>query len=236
MKKNKLLSSILYVACLLTLIGSAHAQNLLSNGNFQSNPIGTSASLVNGGIDTGTFTDWRFFSVGSPAINTFNGGIVNAGAYTNGTAGARAFRFDVIHTGGVGSDFALDRDAARVSISANTQYILSFNLLAWGAAMEFRSTVAEFNSGGNFLGATDFSLNPPNSEAAGFQSYSFNFSTANPNTTQVNIGFRPIAPGAQYAAVLSDVSFSQIPEPGTISMLAVAGTIGTCLLRKRRNV
>ena len=47
-------------------IASSSAQ-IISNGSFEAEPAGTSVNITTTEIvDSSTFTDWRFFSTGSP--------------------------------------------------------------------------------------------------------------------------------------------------------------------------
>jgi len=231
---HKSTSIVLFLVCLGM---SSHAANLLSNGSFEANPIGTIASYgPPGAIDTTTFTDWRFFTVGAPPIDLFQARIVDASDFSaGGTPGSHALRFDVVNTGTpVGADYALDRDSVRVPVSFGTAYTLSYDAVLYGVTgpgFSFTTTLAEYDSGGNFIGQSGFSPTLPTD--ALFHGYSFSWTPLNPNVAEVNLAFRPTSPGYLNAVGLDNISFSVIPEPSTVA-LGVAGGLAMFALRRRR--
>lgn len=219
------------------LAGPASAANLISNGSFESNPIGTGVSYGTGGaIDSTTFTDWRFFTVGAPAIAGFAGTIQDASLnegnpVPGGIPGSHAMRLDVGNPDNPpGVDYALDRDAVKVSVAYETNYIFSFDAVLYGltgGAFTLDVTLAEYDGTNVFTGTqTDFSP----ALSGGFQKFTYIWTPLNPNTTQINIAFRLRSPGFSSAMGLDNVEFTT-PEPRAVqlalhSAIAVTGTVG----------
>ncbi len=231
---NKTTSAIIALLCLGI---TSQAQNLLSNGSFEANPIGTIASYGDpGAVDTTTFTDWRFFTVGAPPITLFQARIVDAADFgAGGTPGSHALRFDVVNNGTpVGADYALDRDSVRVPVSFGTTYTLSYDAVLYGltgGTFSFTTTLAEYDSSGTFIGQSGFSPTLPTD--ALFHGYSFSWTPVNPNATAINLAFRPTSPGYLNAVGLDNISFSVVPEPSTLA-LSLVGGLALLAIRRRR--
>ena len=231
---NKGTSILLSLACFGI---TSHAQNLLSNGSFEANPIGFQVSIVPpGAVDTTSITDWRFFSVGTPPIDLFRAWVVDASDFgAGGTPGSHALRLDAVNTGTpIGADYALDRDSTRPSVSFGNTYTLSYDAVLYGVTgpgFTFTTTLAEFDSSHNFLGQSGFT--PTLSGDALFHGYSFSWTPLYPNTTEINLAFRPTSPGYLNAVGLDNISFSVIPEPSTLA-LGLAGVLTLFSLRRRR--
>lgn len=229
------------VLSLVCLTGAANA-NLLSNGSFESDPIGTGLTLSapGGGIDTTTFTGWRFFSVGAPAIDFFLGDIQDASALAPaGTPGDHVFRFYAdrspagIAAGGI--DYALDRDGSKVAVAFGTSYSFTCDAVLYGSSgggSPFLVTLAEYDSGNSSLGnQTVFSP----ALGATWQNYSFGWTPLNSLTTQINIAFRPVtAEGFINHIGLNNVEFNAVPEPGTLALGLMSGLGLIAMLRRRR--
>ncbi len=231
---TKITITVLSLVCLSL---PASAQNLLSNGSFEANPIGTIASYAPpGAIDTTTFTDWRFFTVGAPPIDLFQARIVDAADFAAGGAlGSHALRFDVVNTGTpAGADYALDRDGARVPVAFGNTYTLSYDAVLYGVTgpgFSFTTTVAEFDSSHTFIGQSGFSPALPTD--ALFHGYSFSWTPVNPNATEINLAFRPTSPGYINAVGLDNISFSVVPEPGTVALGLISG-LAVFFFRRRQ--
>lgn len=236
MKKT---SSIIVLA-LVGLATSARA-NLISNGSFESSPIGTGVALTapGGGVDTTTFTDWRLFSVGGPAIDFFLGDIQDATFTTPlGTPGDHIFRFYVdrspvgIAAGSI--DYALDRDGSKVAVAFGTTYTFSYDAVLYGSSgggSPFIAGLAEYDSGNSFLGVqTSFAP----ALATIWQNNSFSWTPLNPLTTQINIAFRPVtAEGFINHIGLNNVEFNAVPEPSTLAFGLMSGLGLFAMLRRR---
>ncbi len=218
------------------MAGVTQAQ-LITNGSFESNPIGTVANSGGGTlVDSTTFTDWRIFSVGAPPIAGYQGSIVDASSFgAGGTPGDHAFRFDAINTGSPsGADYGLDRNSSKVAVSFGTNYTFSYDAALYGltgGTFSFNVTLSEFNSSDMFLGnQTGFAP----TLGATFQNYAFSWTPINPLTTQINIAFRPVTQeGFSSAVGLNNVAL--VPEPGTVALLGIAG-ITALFFRKRSRV
>lgn len=231
----KKISSIIVLS--VCLAGSAQA-NLLSNGSFESNPIGTIASYGSPTIDSTTFTDWRFFTVGAPPITLFQGRIVDASDFgAGGTPGSHAFRFDVVNTGTpAGDDYALDRDGTKVPVSFGTTYTFAFDAVLYGVTgpgFSLDVGLAEYN-GANLFTGSQSALFPVLPTDALFHPYSFSWTPLNPATTQINIAFRPKSPGYINAVGLDNVEFNVVPEPSTLVLGLMSGLGMFAMLRRRR--
>ena len=234
---NKSTSIVLSLVC----IGiSSHAQNLLSNGSFEANPIGLQVPYgPPGAVDTTSITDWRFFTVGSPPITLFRAWVVDASDFgAGGTPGSHALRLDVVNDGipygtPVNADYALDRDSVRVPVTFGTAYTLSYDAVLYGltgGTFSFTTTLAEYNSSGTFIGQSGFSPTLPTD--ALFHGYSFSWTPLNPTVTEINLAFRPTSPGFLNAVGLDNVSFSVVPEPSTLA-LGLVGALALFANRRR---
>jgi len=223
--------------CTLSTIANAQ---LITNGDFGLTTVGTTANFTtSGGVDSTTFADWRFFSVGSPAINTFIGTVVTADQYgAGGSASTHALRLDVDNTGSpAGNDYAIDRDYTKLPVSFGTNYTISYDAVLYGltgGSFAFTVAVSEFDVNGSFLGAqTNFIP----TLGATFQTFSDAWTPTNVATTQINLAFHPVTQQGFLSAVgLTNVAV--VPEPGTVSLLVVAaaGMLGGVCFRKRRKV
>lgn len=239
-------SSLCIILCALSgfvVAGVARAQ-IITNGNFELSPIGTGVNLSApaGGVDTTTFSDWRFFSVGGPPIQTFYGDILDATTIpaTGAVAGDHVFRFYVDRSAespsAAGADYGLDRNNAKMAVAFGTSYTFSYDAVMYGTtggAFQFNAGLAEYDASNNFLGnQTTFS---PALVTGAWTTYSFTWTPANAATTQINISFRPVTQeGFINHLALNNVSLTAVPEPGTFGLLGIAGVVGICLMRKRR--
>jgi hypothetical protein len=182
----------------------------LWNGSFEYSPIGTQFTIGAGGGGAGTtFVGWRWFNVGSPAINGFTGTIVDAGNYKGGTPGSHAFRMDVDNTGKPAAfDYALDCDDAKVPVVIGKHYTLSFDLEldgVSGGTELCEVSIAEFDASGAFLGnVLGYTPTLPTDQT--FHHYSVDYVPQHATTAKVNIAFRPRNPGYVAALVLDNVA------------------------------
>lgn len=206
-----------------TVVSTASAQNLLTNGDFESGPVGTDRLItgnppnVRGEIDTKTFDGWRFFNIGDPPNKSFRGTIVNVDG-SGGSASGRAMRLETDMTGdGVEADSGLDIDSNKVPVAQGTRYTLSFDAklesfepdTSYGNII-FLVAIAEFDVGGNFLGR-QISSQPVLPSDKTFDHYTVDFVAESPDTAQVVISFRPRCQGSACAVVIDNVSFVANP-------------------------
>ncbi len=212
----KIISGIaLSLACLVV---SGRAGNLVRNGSFEADTIGTQA-LINSSseiydpttVNSKAFTDWRIFNIGTPSINSFKGTIVAAGD----APGSHAMRLDIDDTGkAAGNDYALDRDnenSGRVAVAYGNTYTFSFDAelnRMTGGIFSLDVVLAEYDGNGNanLTGQTIFTPKLPND--AHLHSYSYTWRPSSNATTSLNIAFRPKSPGFVSAMVLNNVQLT----------------------------
>ena len=181
------------------------------NGDFTANPIGTAVGAGTGGIiDTSTFTDWRFYSVGSPAADLFSATIIDASttdAHTvqGGVPGTPAMRLDADERINVGADRALDRDNARSAVTQGVTYTFSFDAALYGmigGPLSLQVNLPEFDGVGAFTG-TQATFTPTLDSA--FRTYSYSWTPQNPATVSAFTGFHPWIPGGVVALGIGNV-------------------------------
>jgi len=223
------MKKILLPSCFLFVLMASASAQLITNGSFESNPIGTAVgySTPGGGVDTFTFTDWRFYNVTAGPV-AIGGQIIS-----NATAGTNAFRFDVNNTTGEVA-YALDRDNNRIAAVFGTTYNFSFDA-AWigGSGTFLGGYIAEHDSLGNFNGsqtALSFTISDTAYHTFGIS----NYTPLNPTTTHINIGFSLMQGQVGNAAIsLDNVQFGVVPEPGTLSLVAASGLAALVWFRRR---
>ena len=160
--------------------------SLLTNGSFESQPLGTTKSIGSSAVvDTTTFTAWRVFSVGSPAVSNFTATIID-----NATDGNLAMRLDLINTGGgTGLDHGLDNANARIPVTVGAYYNISFDAAWISGATNLVFGMAEFDAAGVFTGkstSTNLVVSDTN-----YQNFSFmHWTPISPATAKVSLAFR----------------------------------------------
>lgn len=189
------------------------------NGNFELGPMVT-AGGSEAFIDTTSFLGWRLFSVGSPAINSFTGSLVDAGTFTGGENFGRAIKLEVSNTGSSSAfDYGLDNDNIRVPVNSGETYSFSFDVAlaeVIGGPLNFTASIAEFDGSGAFTGISG-NFSPVLMEDQAFHHYSFDYEIANPATTQVVLAFRPATTG-QSTLLVDNVTFSQPAEISDVKL------------------
>jgi hypothetical protein len=181
------------------------------NGSFESDPYNTAVGAATTYVDTTTFANWRFFTVGSPAIDWFSGTIQDASSTDShiiqgGVPGSHAMRLDVNNPANPGgADYALDRDNARIAVTYGVTYTYSFDAALHGltgGSFTLVASIPEFNGAGGFTGSqTTFT---PTLDAA-FRTYSYSWTPLNPATATIAPAFRPYSPGFACAMGLDNV-------------------------------
>lgn len=202
-----------HIAPLVLLAAAAHGQ-LISNGDFSAQPVGTQVQLpAPGGVDSSTFTDWRLYNV-APAIG-FTATIISGGTTLDG----QAMRLDLNNTGGAPTAWALDRDNAKLPVQFAESYNLTFDAAYIGGSDALRIAIAEYDLNNNFVGVeTVYNFNITDTN---YLTYSaLNWTPINAATTQVNIIFTPISSGVS-AMSFDNVQFGAVPEPGTVALASL---------------
>jgi hypothetical protein len=181
------------------------------NGSFESDPYNTAVGAATTYVDTTTFANWRFFTVGSPAIDWFSGTIQDASSTDShiiqgGVPGSHAMRLDVNNPANPGgADYALDRDNARIAVTYGVTYTYSFDAALHGltgGSFTLVASIPEFNGAGGFTGSqVEFA---PALDAA-FRTYSYSWTPLNPATATIAPAFRPYSPGFACAMGLDNV-------------------------------
>lgn len=181
------------------------------NGDFTANPIGTAVGAGTGGIiDTTTFADWRFYSVGTPAADLFSATIIDASTtdahiVQGGVPGTPAVRFDVNQRTNVGANHALDRDNARTAIKQGVTYTFSFDAALYGiigGALSLNVVLPEFDGSGAFTG-TQAGFTPTLDTA--FRTYTYSWTPMNPAAVSAFPGFHPLVPGGVVSMGIGNV-------------------------------
>ncbi len=181
------------------------------NGDFTANPIGTAVGVGTGGIvDTTTFADWRFYSVGSPAADLFSATIIDASSVDahivqGGVPGTPAVRLDADERINVGADHALDRDNARTAVTQGVTYTFSFDAALYGiigGPLSLQAVLPEFNAAGTFLGVQ--AIFTPTLDSA-FRSCTYSWTAQNPATASIHTAFHPWIPGGVVALGIGNV-------------------------------
>lgn len=195
--------AVVILAALGGLVASSGAQ-LISNGSFEVEPAGTVRVIgSSGAADSSTFTEWRVFSVGSPAISSFS-----ATAVTNASSGNSAIRLDMDNTGGAANDHGFDRNNAKIPVTYGTDYILAFDAAWISGSTNLWLTLAEYDASGAFLGKqTSYSIPVSSSE---YQPFVFEWTPISTESVFMNIAFRPKSSGGETSAslLLDNVRFT----------------------------
>ena len=158
------------------------------NGSFEYCPVSAANTSGGGGnvSDTSTFLGWRFFNAVPSDYTTFNAMIV-----TNASAGKQAIQMTAVHaTTGNGGNSGLDLNNNRIAVNPAKTYLLSFDA-AWVAgatANNLGVIMAQFNSGGTFLGQPNwyYAISSTN-----YHTFTATF-TPVANTAVVSPNFQPL--------------------------------------------
>ena len=194
------------VVIALALIGSFSASssaNLLSNGSFEAEPAGTTVIIESTDVvDYSTFTDWRFFSVGSPPKD------FSATLVTNASDGNVAMRLDMTANGAGAADHGLDRASSRIPVEYGTNYRFSFDASGIGGSSSLVLTLQEQTSNGGILASKQVSYPISNGN---YQSFILEWTPSRTTTAVLYLRFAPQAPaGTSISLLLDNVQLSVV--------------------------
>jgi len=211
----------------LTLVGAvtAHAQNLIANGDFTANAAGFTYNvgiLGEGGVNPLTITSWTA-GAGNIGLNGPATGVV--GAPYEPLNGPGGYTFAFIHWGSTASTLSQTLSGA---YTPNTQYELSFDAAGfrWLPSTAFRVSIGDNTTTHVTTGALDSTL------LTSFTHFSSVFTSpaafdGSSVITLVNLD-------ANNCAVdFANVSLVAVPEP-TTAALAGLGILLAGFIRRRR--
>jgi len=215
---------VLFVAC---LAASAQA-NLISNGSFEAQPVGTTVSSGSGNFtDSTTFTGWRVNN-GNAASDFFTATIVpstdrNAGAgtnalrlaITNNTDTACYLESMVSIPASYGITYLVSFDAARISgddgtTDGNNMWVGVFEYDINGNVLNRPGVVG---GGNGFMSVT----------ATKYTTYSYNWTPDHPNCASIRFIFYPAGTRNKMVTVdLANIQFESIK--GTPNLFIATGS------------
>ena len=193
------LATIVSIAA-LALAPCLHAQTLelIPNGSFEADPVGTASGsgpdATNNYVNTTTFTNFRAFTVNTSVA--FGAAIVNGGS-----DGKFAMRLDVNNMdGSAGGDFGIDNSNHPITVKGGATYTLQFDA-AQIAGHTLQVTLASFGN----TSLSDFIENTANPvfEIKGLKKYTATY-TAPANANTLVITFIPSAGVLGKAAFVID--------------------------------
>jgi hypothetical protein len=198
--------------------------NLIPNGSFEDDTLGTTNASPPDVVDPATFTDFRFYNLISSTIS------YSASIVSGGTAGNQCLKLDVANglNGNAPAPFgAYGFDLLSgnfVPTAFGTSYQLSFDAESTsGTAAPLGVTLAEYDSSGNFMGqqvTTIVTLVPPVGGvkaglASGFGHYVIPFSPVSSAVASVDIAFGlGTNAGGAYEAYIDNVQYGTLGSTG----------------------
>ena len=198
------------------------------NGSFEFDAYGTGVGSGTPFVDTTTFSNWRLFTVGSPAIALFSATIQDASStdghsIQGGVPGSHCLRLDVNNPSKpAGADYGFDRNDARIPVAQGVTYTFSFDAALHGltgGSFTLLAGIPEYNAAGVFTGSqTSFS---PALDGA-FRTWSYSWTPKNSATRSIAPSFRVLCPGFASALGIDNVML-HAPVAGTITIPRVAG-------------
>ena len=202
---NRILGSL----ALFGGIGATSHAQLISNGSFEAEPVGTTVVIESTDVvDFSTFTDWRFFSVGSPP-NDFSAILV-----TNASDGNVAMQLDMTANGSAGGNHGLDRAASRIPVEYGTNYRLSFDAAWISGSANLVLIMQEQTLGGGILATKQLSYPISNGN---YQQFIREWTPSRPTVAALYLQFMPQAPaGSSLSLLLDHIRFEVKIPPNLI--------------------
>lgn len=196
-------------------VASSSAQ-LLSNGGFEDDSLGTSSvALTNGVIDATTFSGWRMYTVGDP-IAPFTATVVNTAS-----DGSQAMQLDMPDLT-IGADHGFDRGGNTIPV-VNTNYTLFFDAALISGSPAIEVIFAEYGVDGEFLGQQR--IIPITIPSASYQPLSVEWTPLTGDAISlINISFKQVTAGAETSSsiLLDNVRFTRddLPAEGLYTPMA----------------
>jgi len=208
--RNRFFLWRLAVLAIVGAFAAGSSAQLINNGSFEDDPLGTTLVVTtNGVIDSTTFTAWRMYSVGEPPA-PFTATIVS-----DASDGNQAMRLDFTDLS-IGADHSLDRGGATIPV-INTKYTLFFDAAWISGSPEIQVVFAEYGEDGAFLGqqrVISRSIDSPD-----YQGFSVDWTPLSGDAISlINIAFKqvPTATETSSSILLDNVRFtrSDLPADG----------------------
>ena len=207
--------------------------NLVANGSFEVNPLGTwTARQLNNPtnlIDATTIYGWRVYDVDPNAAISFQATVIK-----NASAGGSALRLDVNNQDS-GTGYALDQFLSGPWLRYGSNVVLSFDaayIAGYTNGNNLTVVISEYNSSSTFLGQTVRSYLLTN---LNYTSFAQAWTPKYTNTTLVAFAFVPMYGTSGSVSVSIDNVQLQVPVSATSKLtinpvinpvIAVTGTVG----------
>ena len=202
---------VLFVAC---LAASAQA-NLISNGSFEAQPVGTTVSSGSGNFtDSTTFTGWRVNN-GNAASDFFTATIVPS-TDRNAGAGTNALRLAI--TNNTDTACWVDQGGGNqpAPVSYGKTYFFSFDA-AWVSGGSYDNLwigIEEFDSSGTFIVRDQINIGYLSVVSTNFTTYSYTWTPTATNCARMCPIFYPEAGRTDPATVdLDNVVLTTVSTP-----------------------
>lgn len=185
----------------------ARAENLVINGDFSWQAIGTMAtkSGAGGQADSTTFSNWRLFTV-----NATNGTYLRGTIVSNPVVGGVAMRLDYVRAGPVPSDFGLDRDTARMPVAYRQGYLVSFDAAYVSGSTNLQVVLPEFKSDHSFVGQQVVKTVAVANTV--LQRFTYHWTPLNAATVEMGTSFKPVLTGTNLtmSVMIDDVRVTPV--------------------------
>lgn len=195
---------------MLALVGVVQAQELISDGGFESQPLGASVSAnpPHAIKDSTTFADWCFESVPDN-----EGKVASFTATTIGNAseGSKAMGLSVDNSiGAENFTWSLNRRNAPVPVKIGQTYTLSFDAAHVSGDPTMYATLQFLDASGNYVEG------PPSEQfsvSSDYQTFSISYTPTHSDTSQVVIAFAPYSADGSASVSIDNVKFGDASKP-----------------------
>ena len=183
------------------------ADNLVINGDFSWQLIGTTAtkSGAGGQADSTTFSNWRLFTVDATNGTSLSGTIVS-----NPVNGGAAMRLDYIQAGPAPSDRGFDRETCRMPVAYRQGYEVSFVAACVSGSTNLQVVLPEFKNDHSFTGQQV--VKTVSVTNASLQRYIYHWTPLNSATVEMGTSFKPLLTGTNLtmSVLIDDVRVSPV--------------------------